>query len=148
MAPPRARSRAPMSGARERDRRGGARARSPRASGTRGPSVPGSSAGERAVLEVRRGAQRPDELRDAREALRPEVLGDALIDRLADHGVVEERRADADRGGAGNQELQRIARARDAALADDRNAVRARHLVHLAHLEERNGLDGGPGEAP
>src|SRR5256885_12097063 len=27
--------------------------------------------------------------RDAREALRPEVLGDALIDRLADHGVVE-----------------------------------------------------------
>src|SRR5436190_24320492 len=119
MAPPRARSSLPMSGARERDRRGGACAReSPR--GERNPRTlrPGSSAGERAVLEVRRGAQRPDELRDAREALRPEVLGDTLIDRLADHGVVEERRPDADRGGAGNQELQRIARTRDAALAD------------------------------
>src|SRR5256884_5373405 len=130
--------------------RAGARPAWRGARATRGERTlrPGSSAGERAVPEVRRGAQRPDELRDAREALRPEVLGDALIDRLADHGVVEERRADADRGGAGNQELQRIARTRDAALADDRNAVRVRHLVHLAHLEERNGLDGGPGEAP
>src|SRR6202022_5110252 len=100
-----------------------------------------ASARERAVLRVARGAQRADELGHVAEAVCAQVRGDSLVDGPADQGVVEQRRADADRGGAGDDELQRIVDGGDAALPDDRDIVEARHLVHLMHLEERDRLD-------
>src|SRR5205809_6685783 len=94
----------------------------------------GASARECAVLHVVRGAQRADELGHVAEALSVKIPGDPRVDRLADHRVVEQRGADAYRGGAGDDELQRIVSGGDAALPDDGDTVGARHLVHLMHL--------------
>ena len=69
--------------------------------------------------------QRAGQLRRRREAMGREILGDAAIDRLADQRIVEQRSTDSDRRRSGNHELERITRAGDTALTDDRNAVRA-----------------------
>ena len=86
-----------------------------------------SSAGR----QVRRSAPHSDadELRHARETLLAQILSDARIDLLAHHRVVEQRRADADGGCAGDDELQGIRCGGDSALPDDRHAMRARHFV-------------------
>jgi hypothetical protein len=73
--------------------------------------------------------------------VRGEVLGDAVVDSAADAGFVEQRSPHADRGRAGDDELERVARVTDAALADDRHAVRARNLGDLHYLEQRDRFD-------
>src|SRR5690606_16911287 len=79
---------------------------------------------------------------DRLETVPLEILGDAGIDLRADERVVEQCRAHADRGGAGDEELERILRRADAALADDGYLVPAGDFVHLVDLQQGDGLDG------
>ena len=72
-----------------------------------------------------------------------DVVDDAVIDILAGQRLVEQGCANADGGGAGNKNLDRVARSRDAALSDDRHAMFARHFVHLLHFQQSDRLDRG-----
>src|SRR6185312_13768597 len=85
-------------------------------------------AGDRTILSLVGCSQRADELSHVFETLGTQIVGDPLVDALAHHGVVEQRRAHPDCGGAGDDELERVVGAGDAALADDRDAVRAGDL--------------------
>jgi len=76
-----------------------------------------------------------------------QVGNESVVDLAADQRVIEQRRADTDRAGAGNQKFNGIFGAGDAALADDGNAVRFADLVDLVDLEYGDGLDGGTGKA-
>src|SRR6185437_14742079 len=59
----------------------------------------------RRVLGLSSAAQAANELADTLEPVFPQVVCDSLVYLLADERIVEQRRPDADRGRACNEEL-------------------------------------------
>src|SRR6185437_7529579 len=102
-------------------------------------SVGHASAGRAAAADL----QRADQLAHGAQTVLLQISCDAAIDRMADQRFIEQRRADPDGRGAGDEKLQRIGCADDTALADDRNAARPGDFVDLFHLQQRDRLDGG-----
>ena len=88
-----------------------------------------------------------DELAHRLHAVLRQIRRDSVVDLLAHQRIVEQRGADADGRGAGDEKLQRVIHRRDAALADDRHVVPPRDFVHLVHFEQRDRLDRRPRQA-
>src|SRR5690606_1161960 len=109
------------------------------------PPVRGWSAGRGHVRRAAR-AERADERLHGLEAVLREVRRNAGVDLLRLERIVEERRAEPDRGRAREQKLERVVGRLDAALADDRNAVRPADLRNLIDLEQRERPDRGTGQ--
>lgn len=70
-----------------------------------------------------------------------QILGNACVDLLAAHRVVEQRCADTHGTGTCDDELDGIRRRGDAALTDDRYVVLAGHVIHLVYFQQRDRFD-------
>ena len=63
-----------------------------------------------------------------------EVIVDTCVYFMAGERIVEQRGANADRRGAGDNEFQRVCSGDTPALTDDRNIFRSGNLVYLLYL--------------
>ena len=89
-------------------------------------------------------SMRPDQVGDPRDAVPGHVVGDAVEDLPPDERIHEVGGADLDGVGAGDEELQRVARIHDAAHPDDRDLHLAPALVDHPHGDRADGRAAEP----
>src|SRR5688500_12570710 len=97
----------------------------------------------RGLIQRFRWVDAADEVRDAREAMRAQVILDSRVHLHRRERVVEQRRAETDRRRSREHELERVVRRHDAALTDDRNAACLALLIDLVDLQQRDRPDRG-----